>query len=157
MNDNMSVIFRPLARYDRHEYLNLLRQLTAVGTYSEARWNLIYDEIDETDNIEIFLMYNEQTPGALLGAGTLLLEKKFIHGGSSVGHIEDIVIAESARGRGLGRKMVNFLVERAKELGAYKVILDCKPELQGFYESSGFRRTEIQMRKDLSETIIVNE
>ncbi len=145
-----SVILRKLAHYDQEEYLSLLRQLTAVGSYGSARWSVVFEEIQDSGNTEIFVLYDESHPGTLLGAGTLLMEWKFIHGGSQVGHIEDIVVSQKARGRGLGRRIVNFLSNRAKEKGAYKVILDCKEELKGFYEGSGFKKAEIQMRKDLN-------
>jgi len=145
----MQYTTRALSRYDQKDYLCLLRQLTAVGTYSEALWNQIYEEIDDSDNIEIFVMVDEEDHGHLVAAGTLMVEQKFIHGGSKVGHIEDIVVSHAVRGQGLGRKMVEFLSQRAKDLGAYKVILDCKEELEGFYNKAGFARNEIQMRKNL--------
>lgn len=46
----------------------------------------------------------DQRTGRIIGAGTLLMEPKFIHGCGQTGHIEDIVVHEAARGLGLGRK-----------------------------------------------------
>ena len=36
-----------------------------------------------------------------------MVEHKFIHGGRSVGHIEDIVVDSSTRGSGLGKLMIS--------------------------------------------------
>lgn len=64
----------------------------------------------------------------MVAHGTLVNERKFIHGGSVVGHIEDIVVSPDVRGRGLGLKLVSGLRDLATSLGCYKVILDCKEE-----------------------------
>ena len=42
-----------------------------------------------------------------MACGTLMVEHKFIHGGRSVGHIEDIVVDSSTRGSGLGKLMIS--------------------------------------------------
>jgi GNAT superfamily N-acetyltransferase len=106
----------------------------------------------EGSNIEIYVLVKDldaNLKDIILAAGTLLIEPKFIHEGSSVGHIEDVVVAETARGLGLGKKIVEHLVKRAKELGAYKVILDTKEDTVGFYNKMGFHKHEVQMRIDL--------
>lgn len=41
--------------------------------------------------------------GAVVAAGTLLVERKFIHGCGKVGHIEDVVVSHALRGHSLGR------------------------------------------------------
>ncbi len=41
--------------------------------------------------------------GKIIGAGTLLVEPKFIRECGFTGHIEDIVVHEEARGMGLGK------------------------------------------------------
>jgi len=45
----------------------------------------------------------DRVHGKIMGAGTLLVEPKFIRECGSTGHIEDIVVHEAARGLGLGK------------------------------------------------------
>lgn len=87
--------------------------------------------------------------GDVVGAATLLVEQKLTHGGGKVGHIEDVAVREGFEGRGVGSALVNAAVALAEKRGCYKVILDCKEDVAGFYERLGFRRHEIGMRMDL--------
>ena len=52
---------------------------------------------------------------------------------NEVVNVEDIVVDERARGRGLGVVIVRALTIVAEMVGCYKVILDCSEENQGFY------------------------
>jgi glucosamine-phosphate N-acetyltransferase len=87
--------------------------------------------------------------GRVIGTTTLVVERKFIHGGGLVGHIEDVAVRRGYQGGGVGGSLVKAAVQKAKELGCYKCILDCKDDLVEFYERQGFRRHDVGMRIDL--------
>jgi len=87
--------------------------------------------------------------GEVVGTTTLLLEPKLIHGGGLAGHIEDVAVRKGYEGKGVGSAVVGKAISRARELGCYKVILDCKEELVPFYTRLGMRRHEVGMRIDL--------
>jgi glucosamine-phosphate N-acetyltransferase len=89
--------------------------------------------------------------GQVMGATTLLVEQKFIHGGGLVGHIEDVAVRRGYEGRGVGGSLVKAAVEMAEGLACYKCILDCTDELVGFYEKLGFRRHDVGMRIDFKK------
>ena len=59
----------------------------------------------------------------------------------------NIVISSKYRGKGCGKQLIDFLVNIGQEEGCYKIILDCKPELEKFYKKSGFSYKNIQMSK----------
>jgi glucosamine-phosphate N-acetyltransferase len=86
--------------------------------------------------------------GQVLGATTLFVEQKFIHGGGLVGHIEDVAVRKGYEGMGVGGSLVKAGVEMAEGLACYKCILDCNDEMAGFYEKLGFRRHDVGMRID---------
>ena len=87
--------------------------------------------------------------GEIIGAVSLLVEQKFIHNGGKVGHIEDVCIKKEYERKGVGSALVKEVIERAKKLECYKVILDCKDSLLPFYEKLDFHKHENCMRIDL--------
>jgi GNAT superfamily N-acetyltransferase len=62
-----------------------------------------------------------------------------------VWQIEDVVVDSSSRGKQLGNKEINFLIDHARSIGCYKVILNCSVENRIFYEKCGFKQKEVQM------------
>jgi GNAT superfamily N-acetyltransferase len=57
--------------------------------------------------------------------------------------VEDVVVRKSARGAGNGRAMMNFAMKKAREAGAYKLMLSSnleRGEAHRFYDSIGFER-----------------
>ena len=50
----------------------------------------------------------------LIGAGTILYEKKFIHNISLYAHIEDVIIKNEYQGKGYGKILINNLINICK-------------------------------------------
>ena len=88
--------------------------------------------------------------GRVVGSASLLVEEKFIHGGGLSSHIEDVAVHRDFQKQGIGAELVRFLVEEARRLGCYKVILNCREGNVPFYEKTGFRRHDVGMRIDLT-------
>ena len=86
--------------------------------------------------------------GRIVGSATLLIEPKFIHDGGLVGHIEDVVTDKEFQGQKVGKKVMNYLIEVAKNRGCYKTILDCTDDVKPFYEKLGFRQVGNELRLD---------
>ena len=84
----------------------------------------------------------------VVGASTLLVEPKLIHGGGRAGHIEDVSVAAGEQGRGVGAALVRACLDEAARRGCYKPILDCTDAVRPFYEGIGFVRHSIEMRYD---------
>ena len=127
-------------------YLDLLSQLTQVGTIGYPKFCSTLNHIRQNSaNHQIWVIPNIDNT-KILGSGTLLIEPKFIHNCGSVGHIEDIVVADSARGLGLGQMIVQHLIAQASQNSAcYKISLYCKPELAMFYQKSNLIPKDVQM------------
>lgn len=125
-------------------YLNVLSDLTKVGTISKTEWLNQYRIISSNPFIQIWVIH-DTVDNQIVGTATLLLEPKFIHNCGLVGHIEDVVLKKSTQGTGLGKQIVTFLAEKAKLRGCYKVILDCTEQTIPFYEKCGFTVKDTQM------------
>ncbi|MDA2922838.1 GNAT family N-acetyltransferase [Patescibacteria group bacterium AH-259-L07] len=80
--------------------------------------------------------------GKIRGAATLLVQLNLSHGGRPFGHIENVVTDGSKRGTGIGKQIVLYLLELAKQRNCYKVILSCNKRIVVFYEKCGFRKTK---------------
>ena len=78
----------------------------------------------------------------VVGSGTLAV---FLVPTGLRGHIEDVVVDQSARGNGVGQAIVSELLAKARELGIEGVSLTCNPTREAankMYEKMGFRRRE---------------
>ena len=121
-----------------------------IETYSEV-WFI--DEIKEKTMNDFLSNANHmivcEIDGEIVGTATLHIQKKFIRNGGTAGLIEDVVVREKMRGRGIGQKMVSVLIDKAKLLDCYKVILSCFPERINFYKRSGFSNESITMRYNI--------
>ncbi len=131
---------RRLQPEDYHRgYLEVLKELTTVGNIEYEQFRKQCKQVPE-----IYVISNE-TDNIIIGTATLLIEAKIIHDCGFVGHIEDVVVSKKYRSYGLGAQLIEYLVDRAKETGCYKVILDCAEHNLGFYHKCGFMQKEIQM------------
>jgi glucosamine-phosphate N-acetyltransferase len=95
-------------------------------------------------NSDIWIVVNDNDD-ELVGTGTILYETKFIHNISLYAHIEDIYVEEKYRKHGIGKLLVEHLVNEAKKRQCYKVILDCNESLESFYAKNRFRKNGSQM------------
>lgn len=82
--------------------------------------------------------YVNELKGKIVCTGTLILDTKYGHNGQKSGLIEDVCTLESWQGKGLGREMVQFLINAAKTFGCYKVILCSETKNINFYSKLGF-------------------
>jgi len=79
-----------------------------------------------------FLVAREDS-GRIVGMGRALSD------GASDAYLQDIVVLESHRGRGIGREIIRRLTERCAAAGIGWIGLIAEPGTQEFYESLGYR------------------
>ncbi|KMP02934.1 Glucosamine-phosphate N-acetyltransferase-like protein [Coccidioides immitis] len=136
---------RPLRKSDfSNGYLEVLRVLTTVGEFSFEQWSERYDWMAKRNDEYYLLVICDET-GRVVGTGSLIVERKFIHALGLVGHIEDIAIEKNQQGKKLGLRMINALDYVAAKVGCYKSILDCSEANEGFYVKCGFKRAGLEM------------
>ncbi len=128
-------------------FLETLENLTDTGGLTPKDARGIFMAIRRNPLHRIFVAV--ASDGQVVGATTLFVEPKFIHGGGLVGHIEDVAVREGHEGKGGGISLVRDAVEKASGLCCYKCILDCKPDVVGFYQGLGFRSNNVGMRIEL--------
>jgi len=128
------------------KYLDLLTQLTQVSIYNDETFISLVNNIFKMGSIIVCYKNSPMTPDFdIVASGTIIIEPKIIRGGKPVGHIEDIVTSSSYRGKGLGQDILELLIQEGREKNCYKIILDCKDNLKGYYEKMDFKESGMQM------------
>ena len=128
----------------------ILNELTETPVLRETAYLAIINNL--TDSHKIFVcMYNYNNKVIPIGIITLLIEQKLIHGGSKIGHIEDLVVEKNFRNLKIGKKLLDHCIDYARHEECYKVILDCHESLENYYTFNHFHRAGIQMRMNIRD------
>ena len=137
-SDNVDII--------KDKHLSLLSELSIV---TELDTNLYLEHVKKISNMGTIIVCYIDTPLSenfdIIASGTIIIETKLIRGGKSVGHIEDIVVKSTHRGKQISSDILNLLKNIAREKDCYKVTLDCNEEVKKVYNRSGFEEKGIQM------------
>ena len=90
--------------------------------------------------------------GAVVGTLQLSFLPHLVRQGTERAQIEAVRVASTHRGSGLGRELIGWAVERARERGCGLVQLTTdatRPDAHRFYESLGFRASHVGMKLTL--------
>jgi glucosamine-phosphate N-acetyltransferase len=140
MNINIhDCVIRKLNENDYDKYIIMINEFRETFfTKNQFEETLKY----MVPHSEIWIVeYNDD----IIATGTVIYEKKFIYNNSSLGHIEDICVKKEYRKFGLGKLIVQHLMDQTKKMGCYKVTLDCNEENSHFYEKCGLEKRGFQM------------
>lgn len=135
---------RQLCGPDLPEFLKVLAVLSDPQIDADHASKILRERFSK--GVKTFVYVND---GHIVGTASLILEPKFLHGGSRVGHIEDVAVLPEHQHKGIGTALVEHCVQIARETGCYKVVLACAMKNLLFYVKQGFIQHEIAMRRDL--------
>jgi ribosomal-protein-alanine N-acetyltransferase len=115
--------------------------LPAVAAVERASYAFPWSEGIFRDCLRVgYLCRVAEVDGAIAGYGILAT-------GADEAHLLNLCVRADLRGRGLGRRMLLLLVERARESGAEAVFLEVRPSNPGaiaLYQSEGFVRVGLR-------------
>ena len=88
------------------QYIELLSYLTNTEDLLLLDFN---DKIKKIHNMGLIIVCITRIHDEikLIGAGTIIIEPKIIHGGKSVGHIEDVIVHPHYRNQGIAQTILN--------------------------------------------------
>ena len=92
-------------------------------------------------NTDMFVL---EAGGRVVATYALYIMPNLSHGGRPFAIVENVVVDEALRGEGLGRRLMDHAVARAREAGCYKVALTSNSKrapAHTFYEAIGFEET----------------
>ena len=138
------IVIRHMRRDDIDSgFLESLDALSPARDMDHQKARDVFEIIQNNPNHIVAVAVRDK---AVVGTATLLIEPKFIHDGSRAGHIEDVAVSAKEQGRGVGRMLVEYLLDVARQHGCYRTTLDCPENLVGFYEKVGLYRHSVCMR-----------
>ena len=139
------IIFRKIKKDDLDEVYILLNQLSKKDISSIDKDSSWRNFISNTSSNSIVGIYENR----IVAYGSIVIENKIR--GHIAGHIEDIVVDSSVRGKMVGVKLVKELISIGKSKSCYRITLFCDEELIKFYERNGFKVDNVIMKKYLND------
>jgi len=130
-------MFRRLNSSDYSQYYRLINEFRPTK-FSELQFINTLEKIQQSSEIWVL-----EQDGVLLATGTIIYEHKFIFDVCVYAHIEDVCVVKEQRRMGLGKQLINHLLQQVKN--CYKVTLDCSDENVLFYEACGLEKRGNQM------------
>jgi len=139
-----AVLVREMTLTDlEHGLLESLASLSEVGLSAAEAVPFFHERLRAGVRTYVACVSDE-----VVGTASLLVERKFIHRGGLVGHIEDVAVRRDVQRKGIGTALVRHATEEARRLGCYKVILNCLDDPVSFYTRLGFYWKDYGLRFD---------
>ena len=110
-----------------------------INSFSNNYDKEINESIFSSDEVDGIVAMEE---GNVLGYASIHYIKKITR---KSGIIEDVVVKENQRGKGIGKLLVKNLIEKAKKNNCDKIILSSSEKNLKFYEKLGFQKNEFEM------------
>jgi len=141
------ILVRELEEQDYHNgFFTVLGQLTKIVGVSFEDFSRVLRSIKSSPNLHLIIVAVERKTNKVVGAGTIIIEKKILRNLGKIGHIEDIVVDTNVRGKNLGKIIVECLTRIGnEEEKVYKVILDCSDKNVGFYNKLNYNLVQNDM------------
>jgi GNAT superfamily N-acetyltransferase len=99
----------------------------------------LFNEIKAMPGHELLVAEED---GAVVGSMVLLIVPNFSHGALPWAIVENLVVDDGRRRQGIGRALMDYARERAREAGCYKIQLlsnTKRNEAHRFYKKLGFK------------------
>ena len=135
---------------DLPQLISILSQLNPRAKRCDLKKaRQVFRELSRS-NQQFIMVY--EVDGRLVGTAELVIKHNLTHGCKPYGFIENVVVDQRYRGKGIGGKLIESCIKIARERGCYKLILTCKDELVKWYGRFGFKEFgEKALRLDLEE------
>ncbi|KAG0323934.1 Glucosamine-phosphate N-acetyltransferase-like protein [Podila horticola] len=146
-------LMRPLEITDYNKgFYDCLAGLTVVGKVSESSFQETFAAMLRAETVYHIVVIEDLHESRIVATGTLIVEQKFLRGCGKAGHIEDIVVHDSQRGKKFGIRLIDQLKHIGTAIGCYKLLLTCSETNEPFYEKSGFLRKDLHMAQYLNQS-----
>ena len=145
--------FRKASKEDLHEIVKMIAN-DKLGNLREKFQNPLpeiyysaFEKIKKDNNQELIVL--EDDNGEVIGTLQLSFIQYLTYQGGIRAQIEAVRIREDQRGKGIGEKMFNWAIQRAKDRKAHLIQLTTdkkRQEALRFYEKLGFKASHEGMK-----------
>jgi len=111
----------------------------------------IWRKMTEYPYYKVFVVEDN---GLIIGTCSLIIIDNLGHIGAKFAVAESMIISSDYRGRGLGRKLMQFIMGKVKEENCYKLMLSSNKkriEAHKFYEELGFQQHGISFMIEVAK------
>lgn len=138
----ISIEIRPAEKNDLGKILDLYQGLTEdpEDKISLPEAEQKFDKLKKYPDYNLFIA---EYDNEIVGTFALLIMDNLAHRGEPSSIVEDVVIRKDLQGKGIGKEMMNFAMNRSREKGCYKMVLSShlrRENAHKFYESLGFKK-----------------
>ncbi len=147
MADKAEVTIRPARKGDVPRIVELMQNLTITtssvevdGASTPADYEKVFDHIERDPKHHLLVV---EVGGEVVGSGDLIIVPNLSHRGLPWAVVENVIVDERVRRRGIARTLMEHMIELAQRSGCYKIGLSSnkqRHEAHRFYESLGFQQ-----------------
>jgi len=151
----MNLKFRQATREDLPEIVRMLAD-DFLGAQRERYENPLpesylraFAEIDADKNNELIVA---EIDGAIVGTLQITFTPSISFQGGKRATVESVRVDEKLRGRGIGRELMLYAIERAREENCVSMQLTTnidRTDAHRFYENLGFKKSHLGMKLSL--------
>tara|TARA_B100001989_G_scaffold78107_1_gene53804 strand:+ start:2085 stop:2537 length:453 start_codon:yes stop_codon:yes gene_type:complete len=127
-------------------FKNLYSQLTQCELLNEEEFNKWFESITNNKSIIMFCIF-KLPYYELIGTACIYIKQCYYRSMAKSATIEDLVVDINYRGNGLGKKMIDYIIDYSKKNDIYKIVLQCTYENEEFYKKCGFESKNLLMSK----------
>lgn len=137
----MEIIIRQATLNDLSGILHIYAEALDNGkVLSFEKAQEIFIKQQQYPDYKVFVAEDNQR---IVGTFALLIMENMAHMGTPSAVIEDVGVLPTMQGKGIGKLMMEYALNYAKEKGCYKMSLSSnlrREKAHQFYESLGFRK-----------------
>jgi len=152
MLDSLKVQFRPATRTDLPAIVRMLAE-DELGARRERfetplpqAYYTAFEAIEADPNQEIIVA---ELDGEVVGALQLMYLPSLSYQGGTRAQVESVRVLKQSRGQGIGARMMEWAIERARQRGCHLMQLTShksRADAHRFYERLGFTKSHIGMK-----------
>ena len=140
-------MIRKVVKKDFPDCLRLFQELWPNVSIDSSYMQSVLEQYLENENYEVYCFEKDR----IIGIVTVTKRLTFFYGGK-VAIIEDLVIEEKFRNKGIGKKLVEFVEQQIKQEGIRGIELSSdfhRNQAHKFWERMGYKKLAYQFRKTL--------
>ncbi len=153
MTESEKISIREAQKSDLARLVELMKALTittssveAHGASTLAEYEKIFKQIESDPNHKLIVA---ELDGTIVGSADMVIVPNLSHQGLPWAVMENVIVEEKMRRKGIAAAMVQYLTDLARESGCYKIGLSSskeRPAAHSFYESLGFKQYGLGFR-----------